>query len=201
MKKYVLAILAFVASVALFSCSSTKVERVDSEEVVDMDGYWNDSDVRIVCESLINDCVSSKTIANYSKVNGRAPVAIVGKISNDSDEHIDTSIVAKRFQNAIINSGVMEFVSDKYEREELREERFDQADNASEKTAKAIGNETGADYMLLGSIKSIVQKEGNKSVRAYFVYAELHDMESNKIVWSGENSNIKKIIKRPSTKF
>ena len=166
-----------------------------------MDGYWNDSDVRIVCESLINDCVSSKTIANYSKVNGRAPVAIVGKISNDSDEHIDTSIVAKRFQNAIINSGVMEFVSDKYEREELREERFDQADNASEKTAKAIGNETGADYMLLGSIKSIVQKEGNKSVRAYFVYAELHDMESNKIVWSGENSNIKKIIKRPSTKF
>src|SRR5574344_796141 len=104
MKKYVLAILAFVASVALFSCSSTKVERVDSEEVVDMDGYWNDSDVRIVCESLINDCVSSKTIANYSKVNGRAPVAIVGKISNDSDEHIDTSIVAKRFQNAIINS-------------------------------------------------------------------------------------------------
>lgn len=201
MKKYVLAILAFVASVALFSCSSTKVERVDSEEVVDMDGYWNDSDVRIVCESLINDCVSSKTIANYSKVNGRAPVAIVGKISNDSDEHIDTSIVAKRFQNAIINSGVMEFVSDKYEREELREERFDQADNASEKTAKAIGNETGADYMLLGSIKSIVQKEGNKSVRAYFVYAELHDMESNKIVWSGENSSIKKIIKRPSTKF
>ena len=201
MKKYVLVILAFAASVALFSCSSTKVERVDSEEVVDMDGYWNDSDVRIVCESLINDCVSSKTIANYSKVNGRAPVAIVGKISNDSDEHIDTSIVAKRFQNAIINSGVMEFVSDKYEREELREERFDQADNASEKTAKAIGNETGADYMLLGSIKSIVQKEGNKSVRAYFVYAELHDMESNKIVWSGENSSIKKIIKRPSTKF
>lgn len=201
MKKYVLVILAFAASVALFSCSSTKVERVDSEEVVDMDGYWNDSDVRIVCESLINDCVSSKTIANYSKVNGRAPVAIVGKISNDSDEHIDTSIVAKRFQNAIINSGVMEFVSDKFEREELREERFDQADNASEKTAKAIGNETGADYMLLGSIKSIVQKEGNKSVRAYFVYAELHDMESNKIVWSGENSSIKKIIKRPSTKF
>ncbi|MFA6937573.1 MAG: penicillin-binding protein activator LpoB [Treponema sp.] len=201
MKKYVLVILAFAASVALFSCSSTKVERVDSEEVVDMDGYWNDSDVRIVCESLINDCVSSKTIANYSKVNGRAPVAIVGKISNDSDEHIDTSIVAKRFQNAIINSGVMEFVSDKFEREELREERFDQADNASEKTAKAIGNETGADYMLLGSIKSIVQKEGNKSVRAYFVYAELHDMESNKIVWSGENSSIKKIIKRPSAKF
>lgn len=198
---YVIFCTAAVFVFALSSCATTKVQRVDAADVVDLDGYWNDSDVRIVCDSLINDCMKSPRIANYKKENNRLPVAIIGKIRNDSDEHIDTSIVAKKFENAIINSGVMEFVSDKSERQELREERLDQADNASEETAKAIGNETGADYMLLGSIKTIVQTEGRKSVRAYFVYAELHDLETNKIIWSGENSGIKKVIERPAAKF
>jgi penicillin-binding protein activator len=55
--------------------------------------------------------------------------------------------------------------------------------------------------MLLGSIKTIVQTEGRKLVQAYFVYVELHDLETNKIIWSGENSEIKKVIERPVAKF
>ncbi|MCK9171384.1 MAG: penicillin-binding protein activator LpoB [Treponema sp.] len=202
MKRSIFVYLLVAAGVicSLSSCATT-VERVKADDVVDLDGFWNDSDVRMVCESLISDCIKSPRVAQYEKKNGRAPVAIVGKISNDSDEHIDTSIVAKKFQNAIINSGVMDFVSDKNEREELREERLDQQDNASEDTAKAIGNETGADFMLLGSIKTIVQTEGRKSVRAYFVYAELHDLETNKIIWSGEDDEIKKVINRPAAKM
>jgi penicillin-binding protein activator len=202
MKKYVLGyVCAAVLLAGSLSSCATSVKRVASEDMVDLDGFWNDSDVRIACESLISDCVKSPRIAEYKKENGRNPVAIIGKISNDSDEHIDTSIVAKKFQNAIINSGVMDFVSNKSERSELREERLDQQDNASEETAKAIGNETGADYMLLGSIKTIVQTEGRKSVRAYFVYAELHDLETNRIIWSGENDQIKKVINRPAAKM
>lgn len=188
---------ALVAS----SCGTTKVRRVDADKIIDMDGNWNDNDVRIVCATLIADCASSPAVAQYRRQNGRNPVAIVGKIRNDSDEHIDTSIVEKRFQSAIINSGTLDFVSDKNERTELRDERLDQQTNSSAETMKRLKNETGADVMLLGSIKTMVQKEGRKSVRAYFVYAELHDIETNRILWSGENSEIKKVIKRPAAKL
>ena len=188
---------ALVAS----SCGTTKVRRVDADKIIDMDGNWNDNDVRIVCATLIADCASSPAVAQYRRKNGRNPVAIVGKIRNDSDEHIDTSIVEKRFQSAIINSGTLDFVSDKNERTELRDERLDQQTNSSAETMKRLKNETGADVMLLGSIKTMVQKEGRKSVRAYFVYAELHDIETNRILWSGENSEIKKVIKRPAAKL
>ena len=188
---------ALVAS----SCGTTKVRRVDADKIIDMDGNWNDNDVRIVCATLISDCASSPAVAQYRRKNGRNPVAIVGKIRNDSDEHIDTSIVEKRFQSAIINSGTLDFVSDKNERTELRDERLDQQTNSSAETMKRLKNETGADVMLLGSIKTMVQKEGRKSVRAYFVYAELHDIETNRILWSGENSEIKKVIKRPAAKL
>lgn len=197
---FALCVLACVGG--LSSCGTTsQVKRVSSDTVIDLTGYWNDTDVKIVCDALISECIASPRIASYKKENGRAPVVIIGKIRNLSDEHIDTEIVAKKFSNAIINSGVMEFVSNSSERELLRLERLDQADNASEATAKSIGNETGADYMLIGSVKSIVQTLNNESVRTYFVDVELHDLETNKIIWSGENSEIKKYIKMPKTKF
>ncbi len=190
-----------LCALVVSSCGTTKVRRVRADKVIDMDGNWNDNDVRIVCASLIADCASSPAVAQYRRQNGRNPVAIVGKIRNDSDEHIDTSIVEKRFQSAIINSGTLDFVSDKNERQELRDERLDQQTNSSKETMKRLKNETGADVMLLGSIKTMVQKEGRKSVRAYFVYAQLHDIETNKILWSGENSEIKKVITRPAAKL
>ena len=59
-----------------------------------------------------------------------------------------------------------------------------------------MDNETAADYMLMGSVKSIVQKDGKKSVRAYFVNVQLVDIESNRIIWTGEDDSIKKIVKK-----
>ena len=58
---------ALVAS----SCGTTKVRRVDADKIIDMDGNWNDNDVRIVCATLIADCASSPAVAQYRRQNGR----------------------------------------------------------------------------------------------------------------------------------
>ncbi|MBQ9238114.1 MAG: penicillin-binding protein activator LpoB [Treponema sp.] len=190
-----------VGMCALFSCTSTSVKRVDAAVRTDLDGYWNDTDVRIACDALVADCITAPSISAYRQQMGRKPVVIIGKIRNESDEHIDTAIVATRLQNAIIASGVLDFVSSSDERLLLRAERLDQADNASEATAKAIGNETGADCMMLGSVRTIVQTDGNKSVRAYYVSVQLHDLETNRILWSGSDDSIKKVITRRKVTF
>ena len=108
-------------------------------------------------------------------------------------------MVAKRFQTAIINSGDMEFVADKQQREELRAEKNDQAENAYE-TAKSIGNETAADFMLQGTVLSNVDTEGRESVRTYQVNAQLIEIETNKIIWQGEKT-ISKYVKKASKKL
>lgn len=133
---FALACLALCAAVA-----KKGTTRVDSNETIDLDGFWNDSDVKIVCDDLINQCVTSPRVARFEEDNGRLGTVIIGKISNKSSEYIDTSIVAKRFQNAIINSGVLEFVSDSSERQALRAEKRDQDQHASEDSAKAMDNE------------------------------------------------------------
>ncbi len=201
MKKFAFLFAAVFSGLMMVSCGSTKVSRVDSDEVIDLDGYWNESDVRIVCDSLIEECISSPRIAKFEGQQGHAPVVIIDSIRNQSSEHIDTSIVEKKFQTAIINSGVMEFVSSSTERQALRAEKADQADHSTYDTAKEMDQETGADFMLKGSVKTIVQSAGDKTVRTYYVYAELHDIKTNKIVWMAENDSIKKVIKRQKAKL
>ncbi|WP_296031988.1 penicillin-binding protein activator LpoB [uncultured Treponema sp.] len=201
MKKFAFLFAAVFSGLVMISCGSTKVSRVDSDEVIDLDGYWNESDVRIVCDSLIEECINSPRIAKFEGQQGHAPVVIIDSIRNQSSEHIDTSIVEKKFQTAIINSGVMEFVSSSTERQALREEKADQADHSTYDTAKEMDQETGADFMLKGSVKTIVQSAGDKTVRTYYVYAELHDIKTNKIVWMAENDSIKKVIKRQKAKL
>jgi uncharacterized protein (TIGR02722 family) len=190
--------------VLVFSaCSSNpKVQRVDSATQVDLSGYWNDTDVRIVCRALIDSCINSTGVnqAIASKGN-RIPTVIIGNFRNDSDEHLDTSIITSNMRTAIINSGRLEFVAGGNTRDELRAERQDQQSHASEATAASVANETGADFMLTGSVRTIIDSAGNQTVRTYIVTAELTNIETNRIIWSEHNDDVKKIITRPRAKL
>ncbi len=73
-------------------------------------------------------------------------------------------------------------------------------ENAYE-TAKSIGNELAADFMLQGTVTTIVDTEGKQQVRTYQVDMQLIDLETNKIIWADQNNDIRKYIKRPSAKF
>lgn len=199
--KSLLKSVLIASALLMVSCASTTVKRYSADEnVKDLSGYWNDNDVNQVCTTLIDSCIKSKRVAEFEKKNGRAPVVIIGTIKNKSIERIDTSILSKRFQNAIINDGTLEFVADANQREELRAEKYDQAENAYE-TAKSIGNELAADFMLQGSVTTIVDTVDREQVRTYQVDMQLIDLETNKIIWSDQNNDIKKYIKRAAVKF
>ncbi|MDR0563073.1 MAG: penicillin-binding protein activator LpoB [Spirochaetaceae bacterium] len=197
-----------IGAFILFSgCSSTsKVTRVDADTQTDLSGRWNDTDVRIVCNSLIEDCLNSGRVSQFivqyaGEHGGNPPTVIVGAFRNDSSEHIDTSIISKSMEIAIVNSGKLDFVAGGDTRNELRAERQDQQANASEETASALGNETAANFMLTGAVKVMVDKAGDTSTRTYFVSAELTNLETSVRLWMGENSEIKKIIKQAKNKF
>ena len=201
MKKYfVLALSLSVASV-LTGCVSSTVERVDFDSQQDLSGYWNDTDARIVSNDLAEQLTDSSWYNKFIQENDRKPVIIIGSIRNNTDEHINTSIISKKLEISLINTGKVLSVAKSSERKEIRDERDDQQINASIDSAKNIGNETAADFMLRGDIKTIVDSDGLKSVRTYFITAELVDIETNTKIWLGENSTIKKVIRYSATRF
>jgi len=194
------AVLLLAASCA--SSPSSGVTRVDASTQTDLSGYWNDTDVKIVCQSLINDCLNSPRVDQTIKaMGGKTPIVLVGSFRNESSEHIDTSIISSTMEVTIFNSGKMDFVAGGSTRNELRAERQDQQSNASEATAAGLANETGANFMLFGSVKTIVDKAGNQTVRTYFVTAEMTNVETNQRMWMGQNNEIKKVIVQAKNKL
>jgi penicillin-binding protein activator len=191
--------VACVGTFALLNGCTTKVSRVSSDSTIDLTGRWNDVDSRLVAEEMIKDCLGQRWLYKWESINKR-PTVIVGKITNQSHEHINTQTFSKDVEKALLNSGKVDFVADKAEREQLRDEKSDMAGNASAKTAKSAHEETGADLMLIGSINTIVDQEGSKAVLYYQTNMELVDVESHQKVWIGEKK-IKKYVERATTTF
>lgn len=188
--------LAFMLAVA--GCStSTKVDRIGTDTVTDVSGAWNDTDSRLVSKEMISDMLSRPWIEEHRRGEGNKPTVIVGQIRNLSHEHINVLTFVGDMERELINSGRVDFVASAVEREGVRGERLDQDVNAREDTRNAMGREVGADYMLSGTINTIVDAEGRRQVVYYQVDLTLISMSDNRKVWIGQKK-IKKDIERGS---
>ena len=191
MKKWVFALLVVPF---VFGCSPS-IKRVETNLVKDVGGGWNDTDAQMVAAEMINDCLNAGWYNKTLLKLGKEPVVIVGTVSNNSMDHINTDVFVEEIQRALINSGKVEFVASKSERGEVRTERLEQDEFASEETRKAFGKEIGADFMLSGTLNSVVDKSGKKALVFYQVNMKLINLETNQIVWNGQKQ-IKKYVKR-----
>lgn len=185
-----------VASVIFTSSCGRQVTRVSTEDVIDLSGQWNNTDSREVAEEMTQTILNAPWIGNYQEEHqGKKPVVIVGMVQNKSHEHIEAEVFVKDIEQAFIKSQKVRLVQGGAKREELRGERADQQINASIATIKKFGLENGADYILQGSINSIVDSHKNKKVVYYQVNLELTDIQTGEVVWIGDKK-IAKYVKR-----
>jgi uncharacterized protein (TIGR02722 family) len=192
-------IAALGAVLALTACG-TSVTRMDPNQAKDVSGHWNDEDSREVAQEMISDCLSRAWLASAQTNLGKNPTVIVGTVKNQSSEHIATDTFVEDLQRDLINSGKVEFVASKGERGEVREERSDQDTHSSEETRTANGQETGANFMLSGTINSIVDQEGGKAVVFFQTNLKMLNMKTHQIAWNGQKK-IKKYVTRSRASF
>jgi penicillin-binding protein activator len=189
--------LALLAFAAVSACSTT-VERLDLSEAKDLSGAWNDTDSRLVSEEMIRDSLSRAWLQEWS---GKSkPAVIVGEVRNLSHEHINVNTFTLDVERALINSGKVDFVATKTERKGIREERKDQDINAREDTRNPMGKELGADFILTGTINTIVDPSGSTQVRFYQVNMTLTSMADNRKVWIGQKE-IRKLVTRSQLRY
>ena len=191
----IMILLVLVFTIVISACTTVRVDRIKATKDIDLSGEWNDTDIRDVSEDLIKSCLKSNWYSAFTKAKKRDPVVIVGSFTNMSSERIDTSIITKKMEIAFVESGEVVLVANTEERDPLRDERMSQQIFANPATAKALAMETGADFMLLGSVKTVTDREGSKTVQTYYVSAQMVELETTRIVWLDE-STIKKVIDR-----
>ena len=193
------ALVILVSMIALLfipGCGSEKkITRVDTGVVTDFSGRWNDTDSKLVAETMIEEMVSRPWLENFSRVKGRQPVVIVGTVLNKSNEHINVQTFITDLEREMTNSQKVTFVADRNERNEIREERRDQAIHSREDTQKGPGQEIGADFMMKGAISNILDEADGAKAVYYQVDLDLIDLENNIKSWYGQKK-IKKVIEK-----
>jgi len=194
MKKLIYAASILVSATLILSSCSRKVTRIDSSEQIDLSGRWNNTDSRLTAETMVKDILSAPWLSAHTQAKGKKPVVIVGMVQNKSHEHIEAETFVKDVERSFITSSKVGLVQGGKKREELRAEKADQQTNASSSTMKKFGLENGADFILQGSINSIVDSYKRKKVTYYQVDLELTNIETNEVVWIGDKK-IAKYIK------
>ncbi len=189
------ALLLSVTTALFFaSCSNRTVTRIDPATQIDLSGNWNNTDSRLTAKEITGQILNEKWISNHVSAKGKKPVVIVGMITNKSHEHIEAETFMKDLEIAFIESDKVGLVQSGKKREEMRAEKADQQTNASQSTMKKFGLEKGADYILQGSINSIVDAFKRQKTVTYQVNLELTNIETNEVVWIGEKK-IAKLVK------
>ena len=150
MRKIFTVTIVFALAIAFSSCATRKVSRVNTNEVIDLSGRWNDTDSQLVSAEMIDDLLGARWLPVYeSQHNNKRPVVVEQNQGYTSPE-----------------------------------------------TAKKWGLELGADFMLQGTINSIVDSYKKEQVVYYQVDLELTNLETNEVVWMGDKKIKKQVSDR-----
>ncbi|MBN9296723.1 MAG: penicillin-binding protein activator LpoB [Filimonas sp.] len=192
-KKWIAIIAIGTAVVTMNACSPHKVTRISPSDEVDISGRWNNTDSKLVSQEMVSSVLQGTWLSDHLQKKGKKPVVIVGMVENKSHEHIDAETFIKDVERSFVSTQKVGLVQGGKKREELRGERADQQTNASASSMKKFGLENGADYILQGSINSIVDSYKKDKVVYYQVDLQLTNMETNEVVWIGDKKIAKQV--------
>lgn len=191
---YFLSTVLLIAVVVSSSCNRRSVTRVNPNKQFDLSGRWNETDAQLTAETLIKKALAGDWLGNFTAQKGKKPVVVVGTVRNNSHEHVDANIFIADIEKAFLKSQAIRLVQAGEKRNELRGERADQQDFASASTVKKWGQELGADYILQGSIRSIVDSYRREKTTFWQVDLSLTDLETNEVVWLDDYKGKKYIV-------
>ena len=187
--------VALAALIMVAACGGRTVTRTDADTTTDLSGRWNDTDARMVADSMVAQCLQGGWLVRHGRQQEgyEKPVVVVGSVINRSSEHISTEVFMNEIQRALLDSDLVRISAGRGEDPEVRAERYDQQRFASPETAAQFGREIGADYVMMGSVDSITDEEGDTRAVYYQISLELIDVETALKEWIG-SLEIKKII-------
>lgn len=187
-------IFPFLAVFVLFGCATGGGVYSDANEHKILGDKWNNTDSNKAAAYMVDSVLKEAWLSDFLKKNGKKPVVIVDEIENNTSEHIDTTALSSSIRSKLINSRKVRFVNAK-QRTKILKELASQAKNARASTRKRKGQQTGADYLLTGTLSSIVAQQGDYKTVTYQVDMILTHLETTEIEWNG-NYKIKKSFKR-----
>lgn len=170
----------------------TKGEYDDPTRVELLDDKFNESDMQQMADTIIKAMVGCRFVTEAKT----QPVVIVEKIQNRTQEHIDMTSMTDMIRTALIKTGKVRFVN-KEERTTVDQEMtYHESGAVAAASAKKRGKQTGADYLLSGSMATNIQEVGSDKLIYYKLTMNLTNLETTTIDCTEEKQIRKKYKKR-----
>lgn len=157
----------------------------ESETAADLHGKWSDNHSRLVARELMADGLSKAWIPAYVGITGGKPVVTVGAIHNWTGEPIDAKALGSCIEGELSNSGQVSFVVCKEDCKKISEEGVGQQEYISPEGVTRIKAETGADFVLVGAIKTMTDETEGAKAACYQAELELMNTKTMAVVWAG----------------
>jgi len=189
-------VLSLGALLALTACGGPKAFTQgaydDPNRVELLDDKYNEADMQQMSDAIVKAIVACPEIGADKR-----PVVIVDQVKNNTEEHIDMQSLTDKIRTALIKTRRVKFV-DKEARETLDEEyRYNEAGNVAKEKQKKRGKQTGADYVMRGSMATNIQQVGNDKFIYYKLTMNLVNLETSEIDCT-EDKEIRKQYRKRS---
>lgn len=171
----------------------TKGTYEDPQTIALLDDRFSENDLQLIARTMVNSLSASPLIAG----SAAPPAVIIGKMRNRTTEHIDMGALSDRIRTALIQTGKFRFVDAENRGDIAEEYEYQRSGYVDPRQAKGPGGQTGADYLLTGTLTSNVQEVGRDKLVYYKATFQLTGLLTSEIVWS-EEKEIRKAYKKRS---
>lgn len=167
-----------------FSCSSSfKAERVSNkdsdEKSMSITDNWMSEDTRRSVKTIINQMQNHKGYKRtMSKFRGAPKVFIAEVQNNTSEAYFPIDDFNDEFLNEISASGEFVLVDNKAREKILEEVTYQNDGMVDPNTAKQIGKQLGADFMIFGNVYMKPEKRSGKTLKEYSVNLRMTNIET-----------------------
>lgn len=185
-KFYLQITLSILTLLLIGGCAQPPVSYEDPGSVNPLTADFGLADLNIIASKMINSLLTSPLIDGIT-YNFKRPIIVVDRIQNRTDEHIDTESITDTIRTSLIQSAKFRFV-DGSTRQEQKSELLYQNNSGMVDSSKAIimGQQSGAEYLMIGSIVSYQERTSKTLRRSYKFTLNLIDLKSGLIEWAQE---------------
>ncbi len=176
------AALVVAAAVTLSACATTR--SIDPDSQVHYDASYDFSDKDLIVNHL------SESLVQFVDDSNVRPVIISYGIGNQTSEHINTSGISDDLRLALVQSNRYQLINDAQRANIEDEKAFQKTGAVAESQRIAQGRQLGADYILGGTLRSIVKEQPRqirltkKKLVHYSLNLELTSTETGAIAWA-----------------
>lgn len=171
----------------------TKGTYEDPKTVALLDDRFSENDMQLIAKKMASSLETSNRVVGQAG----APVVMVGKMRNRTSEHIDMKMLSDKVRTSLLNSGKFRFADVENRRDIAEEYEYQQSGYVDPNQAKAPGSQTGAEFLLTGTLTSNIQQVGKDKLVYYKATFQITDLLTSEIIWTDEKE-IRKAYKKRS---